>query len=631
MLDSSAAAGSPISESPPGAAPNLLARLVREWPDAVARATIVTVALALFWLTWAHWGSIQVDCGREVYVPYEILRGKLLYRDLWYPYGPLEPYVSALLFKLFGEHLSVLYCFGLALAIGCALVVFDFGKLLAGRAVGLTAALVLLLQGFGCDRGLGTDTFNYIFPYTYSAILGLLFSLACLLSTVRHVVRQSKRDLMLAGLAAGLALITKQEMGIACYMMLTFVLVLEAVLQRSVRRLMRGIGACAPGFALAMVVYGWFFWKAGAQVILYANWQYTPGAHYMQTVGPRMNAAIGLRFVPSELMALIANSVTALALWFLIARACRHLRRWPFVAIVALVALVLGLVHYYSNPLGQANYVAWYELLFPRGLFFIGVGFLAYTLNELRKKPADRCFLAEAALAVFALVSGIRVLAETAPSGYSIFYTVPLFLVFLIAVTRVIAAAASDLSAERRNGLIISLLAAEVILLATVIVPIGSGRNTRFQTTWGAIYLSAGDASTARQIYNFMLDQKQHERRVLLVPELSMMYAFTRTEAPSRWYNIDITCLSLKQEEKYVETLTGNMPDYVIECNWRPAIRGTAFYVVFGKDYDQKIFQWIETNYHTVEEFGRFRRDENQPLTALVYRRNDLSRTARGG
>ncbi len=29
-------------------------RIVREWPDAAARATIVAVAVSLFCLTWAH-------------------------------------------------------------------------------------------------------------------------------------------------------------------------------------------------------------------------------------------------------------------------------------------------------------------------------------------------------------------------------------------------------------------------------------------------------------------------------------------------------------------------------------------------------------------------------------------------
>lgn len=616
MPESSAAAVSPISESRSGDAPNLLTRILHEWPDAVARATIVAVALALFWLTWAHWGSIQIDCGREVYVPYEILRGKLLYRDLWYPYGPLEPYVSALLFKLFGEHLNVLYSFGLTLAIGCALVLFESGKLLAGRAVGLTAALVLLLQGFNFT------IFNYILPYTYAAPTGLLFNLTCLFFTIRHAIRQSNRDLMLAGVAAGLALITKQEMGVACYLMLAFVLAMETMLQRSARPLMRGIGACAPGLALAAAVYGWFFWKVTPEAILYANWQYAPGGYYMRTYGPRMNAAIGLRFVPTELLSLIANSATAVVLWLLIAKACRRMERWSFATIVALVALVLGVVHCYSDPLGQANYVAWYEFLFPRGSFFIGVAFLVYTLNEVRKNPAEPRFLAEAMLAVFAVVSGVRVLAETAPFGYSVYYTAPLFLVFLITVTRVIAAAAPDLSAERRGGLIISLLAAEVILFAMVIVPIGSGRNTKFQTSWGDIYLTANDASTARQIYNFMMDQKRQNRRVVLLPELPMLYAFTGTEAPSRWYTTIAGYLSPAQEEGYIVDLKRGNPDYIVLTN-RSTPETNAPY--FGMDYDRKIYRWIQANYRVTGQFGQFSRHGNPQLAALLYQRRASS------
>src|ERR1700693_1346225 len=87
----------------------------------IARAVIVGVAAALAWYTWGHWGDFQIDNGRELYVPAEILKGKLLFRDLWYMYGPLAPYLKALLFWIFGVQLTVLYIFGLTLAIGTAL------------------------------------------------------------------------------------------------------------------------------------------------------------------------------------------------------------------------------------------------------------------------------------------------------------------------------------------------------------------------------------------------------------------------------------------------------------------------------------------------------------------------------
>jgi len=415
-----------------------------------------------------------------------------------------------------------------------------------------------------------------------------------------------------------MALITKQEMGIACYILLAFVL-MEARFQRSAQTLLRGITACTPGVVLAAAVYGWFFWKVTPGVILYANWQFSPGGYYMRSYGPQMNAAIGLRFIPAEWLFLISNGAGALLAWFLIAKVTQHLKRSQFIAAVAILAAILGLLHYHSGPLGRASNVAWYVLLFPRGLFFIGLGALIYELNELRRRPEERLLRAEGALALFAVVSGIRVLAETAPFDYGIFYTVPLLLVFLIAVSRCIAIAARDLLHDQRHALVSALLAAEVILLAVVIAPIESGRNTRFQTTWGSIYLTAADARTARRIYDFILEQKQHGRRVLLIPELPMMYAFTGTEAPSRWYSTVVTYLSPEQEEGYVAELNRDKPDFVIECTWLADRHGTAFGEDFGKDYDRKTYSWIETNYNKAGEFGDFERGNGRFLAALLY------------
>src|SRR5581483_8212286 len=85
--------------------------------NAPARLALVGLALVLALWTWGHWGDFQVDCGRELYVPLEILRGRLIYRDFWYDFGQLEPYFAALLIKVFGRHLFVLYSFGLLSAI----------------------------------------------------------------------------------------------------------------------------------------------------------------------------------------------------------------------------------------------------------------------------------------------------------------------------------------------------------------------------------------------------------------------------------------------------------------------------------------------------------------------------------
>src|SRR6266446_2639320 len=64
-----------------------------EW---IARAEIILISSGIAWYTCWHWGDFQIDNGRELYVPVSILRGKLLYRDVWYMYGPLAPYQPSL-------------------------------------------------------------------------------------------------------------------------------------------------------------------------------------------------------------------------------------------------------------------------------------------------------------------------------------------------------------------------------------------------------------------------------------------------------------------------------------------------------------------------------------------------------
>ena len=52
--------------------------------------------------TWNVCPDPVIDYGREVYVPWRITQGQVLYRDINYFNGPLSPYLDALLFKLFG-------------------------------------------------------------------------------------------------------------------------------------------------------------------------------------------------------------------------------------------------------------------------------------------------------------------------------------------------------------------------------------------------------------------------------------------------------------------------------------------------------------------------------------------------
>jgi hypothetical protein len=601
------------AEGPPSGGRVPLSALLWQSPDAVARALIVAVALAMTWLTWAHWGSIQVDCGRELYVPAQILRGKLLYRDLWYSYGPLEPYLAAALIGVFGQHFYVLYLFGLVLAIGSALLLFEIGVMLEGPMVGLAAALALLFQGFG------PSIFNYVFPWSYAGSLGMLLSLVCAWLTIRHIVLDRRGyDLMLAACFASLALLCKQEFGAASYILLALVIAIEAIFQHSIRTLLCDSIVCAPAVALAVAVYGWFFWTLTPGFMVFDNWIGVPGTHFGRVGGPQLYAAVGLRFVPTELAGLALDGAAALFLWRLVGKLSRTISRRWFVATAALLAVGVVAARQFA-PFAKALVLA---VVFPPGMFFIGCGFLVYRLHK-SSSGARRRALAEAGLSIFALALAVRVPAQIWPRGYSIFYDGPLFLVFIIALTRCVATAVPSLAIETQRALVNSLLAVEVVLLAVALVPGQSRRTAKLETSWGTIYLEPGEARVAGQILDFIEGQKRQGRRVVLLPELPMMYALTGTEAPSRWYTILPGYLSPAQEDEFIADMRRAAPAYIVLTNRRTSEYGAPY---FGVKYDGAIYRWIEANYRVVGQFGSFRRGGDPALAALLYERRGLER-----
>ena len=76
---------------------------------------VLGAAVAMLWLSWAKWPDPLIDFGRELYVPWMLAGGKVLYRDLLYFRGPLSPYLNALWFVLFGTGLHTLVWMNLVL------------------------------------------------------------------------------------------------------------------------------------------------------------------------------------------------------------------------------------------------------------------------------------------------------------------------------------------------------------------------------------------------------------------------------------------------------------------------------------------------------------------------------------
>ena len=599
----------------------------REAATWIARGIIVAVAVGLAWYTWGHWGDFQIDCGRELYVPAAILQGKLLFRDIWYQYGPLAPYLQASLFWIFGVHLTVLYVFGLALTIGTALVTFEIAKQFKlGRVGSLVPSLFFLVEAFY------PFIRNFVFPYSYAASVGAFVGAACLHFVIRHAVSMRRFHLVLAALLASLAILAKQEFGVACLAILGFEIAAVTLIRRSPRELWRDITACFAGLAPALAVYGWFAWKVSVRGLFSDNWISMPGTYFMRTFGKTLMAGQGLRFVPAELLEVTEYTILALAIWYVLASsnalAIERLRltsrRWMALSLM-LSLLPLGLTclaflrrapwgvvvetRLFARSLFESTatrlvFTSLTEVIFPSGIFLLVLVYLLHAVWKFWKGPERSSAIPGIALGTYAALVALRPMMDLEPTLYKcpVFFNVPAFLVFIIVIDRVIRWAARSLDTERRDFLAASMLGAETVFLFVLFFPKPGILPARLTTDYGMFYTYHDVALLFPQIISFMKTHTRNGKDILVIPEPPSLYVFAGMQSPTRWHQLMPGVVPPDREQEYINELGSNEVRYVLIANRSVAEYGAAPFIEDG--YNHGIYRWIMANYRKAGQFG---------------------------
>lgn len=620
------------SNAPLGSAAPLLTTSSPGTAEWVARFAIILAACGMAWHTWGHWGDFQIDNGRELYIPAAILKGKLLYRDLWYMYGPLAPYLKALLFRVFGVHLTVLYIFGLVLTIGTALLTFEIGRVFRlGPLTSAVPALFFLVEAFY------PFIRNFIFPYSYAASLGAFLGLACLYFVLRHASDKRTSHLAAAVVLCSLAALTKQEFGFACLVLLFYEIASSFFIQRSMRQLVRKIAICLAGLVPAMAVYGWFVWKVSARVFFIENWVSTPGTYFMRTFSKITMGDQGLRFVPSEMLQTAEYLVVSIALWIVLTTiSVRAIQKFGLSSTRSVVLTtgaslaplwIAALTFALMFPFGESGDPSWKGMMlgplvqaaFPKGIFLLLVVFIAWALWKVQKASRTTTDVQEVGLGIYAALIGLRQMMELRPSLFrcSVFFNVPAFLIFIILLNKIIRWVCRSLD-ERRIDLVSgTVMTTEIVLLFVLFFPKPWMLPSRLTTEYGSFYTRSDVATLFPQMISFMKIHTRNGKDILVLPEPASLYVFAGMDAPSHWSTLVPGTLGPDQEQQFIHEAAASQVRYVLIANRSFNEYGVRGFINDG--YSHTIYSWITANFEKVGQFGPIPGADYPPYTVWVF------------
>lgn len=167
---------------------------------------IFVFILILYVLFYGKQGKYLIDFSREAFLPWQMLEGKLLYKDLFNVYGPLGYQINAIAFKIFGISLNTLYLMGFLSSIVISYFIYFISKLFTSKKIALSITGIVISY---CV--FSVSLFNFIMPYSYSAVYALLGLLVSIYTVLLYFKDKKKLNLMLSFLFAGFSFANKIE------------------------------------------------------------------------------------------------------------------------------------------------------------------------------------------------------------------------------------------------------------------------------------------------------------------------------------------------------------------------------------------------------------------------------------
>ena len=578
--------------------------------------------LFLLKFTWLKWGDLIVDVGREMYVPLQLGLGKLLYRDVFYIYGPFSPYFNATLFKIFSANLYILYLSGFITLCAVSVLIYKISRrFLSILFSTFTVFTFLIVFGFGHYTYLGN--YNFFLPYSYSSIHAIAFSLAALYFFYILMKKRSSKYAYLSSSFILLTLLSRVDVGIMLVLSMLAGVIFYTI---SFRR--GGDPARLSGNRLALcviipLIIAFFVYAAflGSSAVQNSNlFDIWVKSSDVRTAFAGWLS--GLDDMPGNILIILKNILhySALCLLFaaggvIISLLCRK-KTASRIALSSAIGLAVIAAAFFLYRVFFVSYDLQYRSL---PVICLAVMIIS-AIGALRQKNrTENIFMLTISFFSFFLMT--RMLLHVWAGHYGFYILTPAIIVYYVFFLKI---AAAPLKSDLARGYFRAGLLFIFILFIASHCKISNFcyKNRTLRVTSGRGSMNVFGTSREQRLAELMkyLETSTGKDETLVVfPEGVVVNFLLDRENPLYYYSyhpIDLAKQGVADD--VIREMDEKKVDYIVLTQRRTDKYG---YAVFGKDYAQDIFKYIVKNYRLHKQFGPFPFTTEQYGIALFKRK----------
>lgn len=589
--------------------------------DIFSFLSLIVIFLVFLVVFWKYQGSIIMDCPNEAYIPQEILKGKILYKDFYYGYGPFTYLFNTLLFIIFTQNMLVLYLAG---AITSLIILSSLYLITRNFSSPFESFVICLLIISLCMFNNHFRNVSYIFPYTYSILYALCFFILSVLFCIYYFKNDKAIYAIISILFASLSLTSKYEFFFYCLFLFIVILLIKPIEKKHY------INCLIALFSLPLISIAILFIQGLTLNDLLVNFQivynfsHTPSLHHFYKLRGTLPSweffsktlinfgTFSVFFVISfSMLYFILNKIHRLKSLFF---------KYTLTSVVVLVCIAICVLSLLDDPLKyyvffQAN-ASW----LPLSSVLIFIYFCIYSVIKKKKSSTttekqnfnfkniisslinktEKKQLIYLFLVICAILASIKTFSYSTFNHIGGYLTLLNIIVAVIFLTQYLPLISNriNISAWKVTTYILLILfsvnCAAINYCLNLTTPIES-----ISTSRGTMYGNKSIVKPLQNVLDYVNENLNENDSLLFIPRCTSLNFLTNRSTNTKHINVDLIIMDTIGEKNIIEDFKKNPADYIVITNedlnyfYKP--------LQFGVHYGLNLSDYIKENYKLVK------------------------------